>query len=78
MVGLTSAFLSAGVPAVVATLWAVDDAVTAELMEQFYRELSGGKTVALALKAAQDAIRGRETTEHPFYWAAFVAAGDWH
>jgi tetratricopeptide (TPR) repeat protein len=76
VVGLTSAFLSAGVPAVVATLWAVDDAVTADLMKQFYRELSGGKTVALALKAAQDAIRGQQITEHPFYWAGFVVVGD--
>jgi hypothetical protein len=64
------------VPAVVATLWAVDDAVTADLMKQFYRELSGGKTVALALKAAQDAIRGQQITEHPFYWAGFVVVGD--
>ncbi|MCK4773989.1 MAG: CHAT domain-containing protein, partial [Candidatus Krumholzibacteria bacterium] len=76
VVGLTSAFLSAGVPAVVATLWAVDDAVTAELMEAFYSELAGGRPVALALKAAQNAIRGRRNTEHPFYWAGFVVVGN--
>jgi tetratricopeptide (TPR) repeat protein len=74
--GLTSAFLSAGVPAVVATLWAIDDEVTADLMREFYGALSAGEPVARALSRAQDAIRGRSETRHPFFWAGYVVVGD--
>ena len=55
--GLCGAFLSAGVRAVVATLWPVDDRTTSRLMELFYSELAGGKTVAMALHRAQMALR---------------------
>lgn len=74
--GLTTAFLSAGASAVVATLWPVDDAVTADLMKKFYRELAKGGTVAFALRRAQMAIRGNRKTEHPFYWAGFIVTGN--
>ncbi|MBK9778412.1 MAG: CHAT domain-containing protein [bacterium] len=39
--GLSSAFLAAGVPALVATLWPVDDLATARLMERFCDRLAG-------------------------------------
>ena len=39
IVGLERAFLRAGVPSVVASLWKVDDAATSLLMEVFYRQL---------------------------------------
>jgi CHAT domain-containing protein len=74
--GLTSAFLSAGVPAVVATLWAIDDEVTADLMREFYGALSAGEPVARALSRAQAAIGGRGETSHPFFWAGYVVVGD--
>jgi CHAT domain-containing protein len=35
--GMTAAFLQAGAPAVVSTLWAVDDVSTMLLMERFYQ-----------------------------------------
>ncbi len=73
---LTTAFLSAGASAVVATLWPVEDAVTADLMREFYRELAKGGTVAFALRRAQMAIRGSRNTAHPFYWAGFVVIGN--
>jgi hypothetical protein len=76
VVGLTNAFLTAGVPAVVATLWPVDDRVTARLVERLYDGLDDGKAVAVALQEAQLEIRGRSETSHPFYWAGFVAIGD--
>jgi tetratricopeptide (TPR) repeat protein len=76
VLGLTSAFLSAGVPAVVATLWPVDDAVTADLMDAFYTGLTRGETVSSALRHAQEAIRERRGTGHPFYWAGFVVVGN--
>ena len=39
VVGITRAFVAAGTPTLVASLWKVDDAATLELMRRFYREL---------------------------------------
>jgi CHAT domain-containing protein len=73
LVGLVRGFLLAGASNVLATLWTVDDASTAALMEEFYAGLCAGARPAAALRAAQSAcaIAGR----HPFYWAAFVLHG---
>jgi len=76
VLGLTSAFVSAGVPVVVSSLWPVDDAATARLMTAFYDELARGKTVATALRLAQAAVRSNPSTSHPFYWAGFTVVGD--
>ncbi|MCP4571540.1 MAG: CHAT domain-containing protein [bacterium] len=73
---LASAFLGAGVPAVLATLWEVDDAVTAELIARFYAELTAGHSLADALRRAQASVRSRPATVDPFYWAGFVLIGD--
>jgi tetratricopeptide (TPR) repeat protein len=74
--GLTAAFLCAGVPAVVASLWPVDDRATARLMREFYLRLERGERVGAALYGAQRALRDRAATADPFYWAAFVLVGD--
>jgi tetratricopeptide (TPR) repeat protein len=76
VLGLSSAFLSAGVPAVLATLWPVDDAATASLMRVFYGELAGGQRASTALRRAQASLRSDPTTAHPFFWAGFVLIGD--
>jgi CHAT domain-containing protein len=76
VLGLTAAFLSAGVPSVVATLWSVDDGVTADVMKRFYRGLEKGETVAAALRQAQLDTQAKEETAHPFYWAGFVVVGE--
>ncbi len=73
--GLSAALLSAGSECVVATLWPVDDRVTARLMRAFYAGLASGQTVAGALREAQVEIRHGDGTSHPFYWAGFVAIG---
>jgi nucleotide-binding universal stress UspA family protein len=73
--GLTAAFMGAGVPTIVASLWPVDDAATARLVERFYAELAKGRAAGEALRTAQRALReaGRP---HPFYWAGFILVGD--
>jgi tetratricopeptide (TPR) repeat protein len=76
VLGLSSAFLGAGVPAVLATLWPVDDAATELLMRAFYRELSDGRRAATALQEAQAILRNDPATEDPFFWAGFVLIGD--
>jgi CHAT domain-containing protein len=53
VVGLVRAFLSAGVPSVAATLWAVDDRATASLFAAFHREWAKGAESSEALRIAQ-------------------------
>ncbi len=76
ILGISSAFASAGVLTMVATLWPVDDRTTASLMLRFYDELSGGATVAAALGRAQAYVASRPETGHPFFWAGLVVIGD--
>ncbi|HET6462771.1 MAG TPA: CHAT domain-containing protein, partial [Candidatus Krumholzibacteria bacterium] len=76
VLGLTSAFLSAGVPVVVSSRWAVDDRITAVLMSSFYDGLAAGQSVDAALRGAQLAVRANPKTSHPFYWAGFAVMGD--
>ncbi|MFH2054045.1 MAG: CHAT domain-containing tetratricopeptide repeat protein [bacterium] len=76
VMGLTAAFFSAGVPAVVSSLWPVDDGATGDFMKAFYLSLGKGMDVAGALAEAQARLRSQPATAHPCYWAGFVAAGD--
>jgi len=73
IVGLNRSFLYAGAPAVVATLWSIDDQATAAFMDYFYAGLEKKLGLAASLRAAQlNMIRqGRP----PYYWAAFVLTG---
>ena len=72
LVGLQRAFLYAGTPAVVTTLWKVDDRASFFLMRAFYKEIATQEPPA-ALRAAQRATL-REFP-HPYAWAAFGLAG---
>jgi len=49
LVGLTRAFLHAGSPSVIASLWSVADKAKAAFMTQFYRNLNRGMSKAEAL-----------------------------
>jgi CHAT domain-containing protein/tetratricopeptide (TPR) repeat protein len=53
LIGLIRAFMHAGAPALVSTLWRVDERSTLILMERFYREIQAGMSLAQALKRAQ-------------------------
>ena len=78
LVGLTRGIFSAGVPAVVASLWASHDEATAELMEQFYRALLlDGLAPGAALRSAQLSLRNGGPWSRPYFWAGFVLQGDW-
>lgn len=76
VLGLSSAFLSAGVPAVLASLWAVDDGATTRFMDLYYGFLADGQDCAMALASAQQDMRTQPSTGHPYYWAGFVLIGD--
>lgn len=78
LIGLTRGFMYAGVPRVVASMWKVSDAATAELMKRFYkRMLIGGLTPSEALRAAQISLLKERQWEAPYYWAPFVLQGEW-
>jgi len=72
LVGLQRAFLYAGTPAVVTTLWKVDDRASYELIRAFYERLERLGTVE-ALRQAQ--LETMRTFAHPFAWAAFGLTG---
>jgi tetratricopeptide (TPR) repeat protein/CHAT domain-containing protein len=74
IVGLNRAFIYAGAPTVVASLWSIDDESTSFLMGAFYSNLMRGMSKAGALQAAQAEIR--KTYRNPYYWAGFVLTGD--
>jgi CHAT domain-containing protein len=72
--GLMRGFLHAGAPSVVASLWAVSDLSTADLMREMYSHLRAGETKRAALRRAQLTIK--DAYGHPYYWAPFVLMGN--
>ena len=74
---LARAFLAAGVPTVVASLWSVDDGATAHLFETFHRNLLNGGDAVDALREAQlDMLKSpNEKYRSPWAWAAFEVIG---
>jgi len=76
VVGMNRAFLYAGTPTVMSSLWNVDDAATGLLMKEFYSNLQGGMGKAEALQKAQKVVRQNQDYSHPYYWAAFSLTGD--
>ena len=72
---LAGAFLYAGVPTVVASLWPVDDQATAELMQNLYRNhLRNAVDEAVALRQAKLSLRTAQGGKwaDPYYWAPFL------
>jgi CHAT domain-containing protein/predicted 3-demethylubiquinone-9 3-methyltransferase (glyoxalase superfamily) len=82
VIGLGRGFLYAGAASLLPTLWKVDDASSAELMETFYQALLGEYSKTAALAGAQRAFLARARTSsrpyrvHPYFWAAFHLIGD--
>lgn len=74
LMSLTRAFMYAGTPSVVVSLWNVNDETAADLMIRFYRHLkTPGISKSEALRLAQlETIRDNG---FPFFWAPFVLIG---
>jgi CHAT domain-containing protein/Flp pilus assembly protein TadD len=78
LVGLTRGLMYAGAERVAVSLWQVDDAGTAELMQEFYTQmLKQGKSPAVALRAAQLKLWQDSKWQNPYYWSAFTLQGEW-
>lgn len=80
--GLRRAFQVAGARTVIMSLWSVDDQATRAWMRALYegrfqRQLSTADAVHQASLTVLRDRRARGQSTHPFFWAAFVAAGDW-
>ena len=80
--GLRRAFQIAGARTVIMSLWSVDDQATRLWMRALYdgrlnKNLNTADAVREASLTVLRARRARGQSTHPFYWAAFVAAGDW-
>jgi CHAT domain-containing protein/Tfp pilus assembly protein PilF len=78
LVGLTRGFMYAGATRVVASLWKVSDAATADLMAEFYRSMEQDHLApAAALRQAQISMWKQKRWSDPYYWAAFQIQGEW-
>jgi len=79
--GLRRAFGIAGARTVVMSLWPVPDAQARQWMTRFYSATGDGTSVSRAVRDASlrtlEELRESERPAHPYYWAGFVAAGDW-
>lgn len=79
VMGLTRAFMFAGSPRVICSLWKVDDAATQALMVKFYElwnpKEGPGVPTAAALREAQAFVRSQPRWKHPYFWAAWVLWG---
>jgi CHAT domain-containing protein len=82
VLGLRRAFQVAGVRTIIMSLWPVDDQAARSWMLALYQgrlqqRLSTSDAVQYAGLTILRARRTQRESTHPFYWAAFVAAGDW-
>ena len=76
--GLAGAAGQAGAYSALASLWQVDDAGTARLMQQFYRNYGLGQSRAQSLRNAQIAmVKDGGDSADPYVWAAFTLIGAW-
>ena len=76
LLGLRRSFTVAGAETVVLSLWRVDDDATQALMHAYYQNLTQGQGRADAMREAQLTMLQQAESRHPYFWAAFVVAGD--
>ena len=82
VLGLRRAFQTAGARTVIMSVWSVEDRSTRQWMRALYqaRFERGLDTADAVHQAALSTLRARRSATasgHPFFWAGFVAAGDW-
>lgn len=78
--GLAGFALRSGARSTLASLWSVNDESTANLMAEFYRQLTrldSKINKAEALRQAQLSVLQNPLHKHPYFWASFVLVGNW-
>lgn len=74
VVGLSRAFITAGTPSILVSLWPVNDSSNSELMTEFYQQWRRGKSKAQALRQAM--LITRQKYPNPQNWAAMTLIGE--
>lgn len=74
VIGLSRSLITAGVPSVVVSLWAVPDDPTAMLMTKFYQKFQSDHNKAQAIRYAMLATKAKYPD--PLNWAAFTLIGE--
>lgn len=78
LMSLARGFLYAGCPAIIVSLWEVEDDAGTQLMASFYKNLRQGKSKDEALRLAKleyvTSVNNR--LAHPHYWLGFKCIGD--
>jgi len=71
------AFIVAGCPNLVMTMWTVDDRSSQEIMVAFYKSLLSGEGIADALQISKLGYLEHvdQLHAHPYYWAGFIELG---
>jgi CHAT domain-containing protein len=71
------AFIVAGCPNLVMTLWTVDDRSSERIMVSFYKALLSGSGIADALQTSKKLYLEQvdQLHAHPHYWAGFIELG---
>lgn len=74
---LSKAFMEAGCPAVISSLWKIPDASSAAIAGNFYRALKRGKPLdELFARARKDYLaQADERLSHPYFWAGLLLIG---
>jgi CHAT domain-containing protein len=76
--GLAGLAVKAGARSALATLWNINDPVSAELVAEFYRQLEDRSVSrAVALQRAQVKLLDNPRYDHPGFWAPFLLINNW-
>ncbi len=80
VMSLSRGFAFAGAASLIASLWTVNEASTAELFAQFYKDIAGGLPKMEALRQTKlkylEAPNIPSFQKSPYYWAGFVYYGN--
>lgn len=70
-------FKLAGCDNVIMTLWQIQDRISTDLVQNFYKNLSNGEKTAKALRQAKvEYLKNHDkTNSNPYYWGGFVLMG---
>ncbi len=75
VLGLNRAFIYAGTPNVVYSLWKVYDKVSAKLMVEFYKNILSSASYASSLRSAKLKLLDSEATASPHFWSPYLLIG---
>ena len=76
VIGLSRSLISAGIPSIVVSLWAVGDDSTSFLMTEFYKNMAQKLDKGTALRQAMLTTMKHKNYQSPYHWAAFTLIGE--